>query len=276
MRDEPRQSENETRIDGGSVHVTKRPHKRNLLMPTLKNLESAGKLYGDCAKQVTTKCSDPENPTAPESELRIAFGIASDWSRRAAAMRPIDYDSNLMNKSPKKHSVSEMIRFGLSWSAMNALFSRNSVVTLLNPKPPTSELDRFRVFYNMSGVDPAMMSGMLTNLHNILATPTLSAIPGKPPGTSLPILQVLHEKYTPPQYQKMSAGKLITAAVGSGNYSKLDLPVLIYLMRNWSVHGGLLGSSFRSVPSFNLYINTISRALSEVHACVASVLRTKV
>ena len=245
-------------------------------MPTLKNLESAGKLYGDCAKQVTTKCSDPDNPTAAESERRIAFGIASDWSRRAAAMRPIDYDSKLMNKSPKKHSVSEMIRFGLAWSAMNALFSRNSVVTLLDPKPPTSELDRFRVFYNNSGVDAAKMSGMLTNLHNILATTTLSAIPGNAPGTSLPILQVLHEKYTPLQYQKMASGKLITAAVASGNYSKLDLPLLIYLMRNWSVHGGLLGSSFRSVPRFDLYIKTIARALSEVHISIASVLRTKV
>jgi hypothetical protein len=117
---------------------------------------------------------------------------------------------------------------------------------------------------------------MLTNLHNILATTTLSAIPGNPPGTSLPILHVLHEKYTPLQYQKLSSGKLITAAVGSGNYSKLDLPLLIYLMRNWSVHGGLLGSSFRSVPRFDLYIKTIARALSEVHVCVASVLRARV
>jgi len=245
-------------------------------MPTQRNLETAGKLYGDCAKQVTSKCSDSDNPTAAESELRIAFGIASDWSRRAAAMRPIEYDSKLMNKSPKKHSVSEMIRFGLAWSAMNALFSRNSVVTLLESKLPTSELDRFRVFYNKSGVDAAKMSGMLTNLHNILATSTLSAVPGNSPGTSLPILQVLHEKYTPLQYQKAASGKLITAAVASGNYSKLDLPLLIYLMRNWSVHGGLLGSSFRSVPRFDLYIKTIALALSEVHVCIASVLRAKV
>lgn len=245
-------------------------------MPTLKNLRSAGKLYSDCAKQVTAKCGDPSNPAAVESELRIAFGIASDWSRRAAAMRPIDYDTKLMSKSPRKHSVSEMVRFGLAWSAMNALFSRNSVVTLLDPKPPTSELDRFRIFYENSGVNAAKMSVMLTNLHNILATPTLSAIPGNPPGTSLPILQVLHEKYTPLQYQRMASGKLITSAVGSGNYSKLDLPLLIYLMRNWSVHGGLLGSSFRSVPRFDLYIKTLALALSEVHVCVASVLRAKV
>lgn len=245
-------------------------------MPTLKNLQSAGKIYSECAKQVSAKCVDPNNPTAVESELRIAFGIASDWSRRASAMQPIDYDSRLMSKSPKKHSVSEMIRFGLAWSAMNALFSRNSVVTLLTPKPPTSELDRFRVFYDNSGVDAVKMKAKLDNLHNILATPTLSAVPGNPPGTSLPILQVLHEKYTPIQYQKLASGKLITAAVASGNYAKLDMPLLIYLMRNWSVHGGLLGSNFRSVPRFDLYIKTIAQALSEVHVLVASVLNAKV
>ena len=245
-------------------------------MPTLKNLQNAGKLYGDCAKKVTDKCVKPKLPNAVESELRIAFGIASDWSRRAAAMNPIDYDRKFMSKSPKKHSVSEMIRFGLSWSAMNALFSRNAVVTLLDPKVPTSELDRFRIFYNNSGVDVSKMAGMLTNLHNILATPTLSAIPGNLPGTSLPILQVLHEKYTPFQYQKMASGKIITAAVATGNYINLDMPLLIYLMRNWSVHGGLLGSSFRNVPRFDLYIKTISQALSEVHAGISCVLNAKV
>jgi len=245
-------------------------------MPTAKNLQSTGKSYSECAKRVTAKCLNPKQPSATESELRIAFGIASDWTRRAASMRPIAYGNRLMNKSAKTPSVSEMIRFNLAWSGMNALFSRNSVISLFNPASPKSELDRFRLLYANSGVQPASMNVHLTNLHNILATPTLSAVPGHPIGASLPILQVLHEKYTPIQYQNMATGKLIVAALKSGNYAALDMPLLIYLMRNWSVHGGLLGSSFRSVPRFDLYIKTVSEALSIIHLGLSSELLKRV
>ena len=86
-----------------------------------KNLQAAGREYSECAKKFTAKCANPKQPTAIESERRIAFGIASDWTRRAASMQPIAYDSRLMNKSAKTHSVSEMIRFNLAWSGMNAL-----------------------------------------------------------------------------------------------------------------------------------------------------------
>lgn len=245
-------------------------------MTIAKNFLGAGKAYSECAKNVTAKCLNPNQPTPIESELRIAFGIASDWTRRAALMQQIAYDSRLMNKSPKAHSVSEMIRFNLAWSGMNALFSRNSVMSLFNPTPPKSELDRFKLFYFNSRVSPAAMTSRLDNLHKILATPTQSVVPGHPIGNSLPILQVLHEKYTPIQYQNMATGKLIVAALKTGNYSALDMPLLIYLMRNWSVHGGLLGSNFRSVPRFNLYIRTVSEALSEVHLGLSAELLTRV
>lgn len=245
-------------------------------MPITKNLQAAGKAYGECAKKVTARCVDPKQPTAIESELRIAFGIASDWTRRAASMQQITYESRLMNKSPKTHSVSEMIRFNLAWSGMNALFSRNSVVSLFTAAAPKSELDRFKLFYANSGVSLTAMAGLLANLHNILATPTISTVPGYPTGSSLPILQVLHEKYTPIQYQTMATGKLIAAAIRTGNYSALDMPLLIYLMRNWSVHGGLLGSNFRSVPRFDLYIKTVSDALSEVHAGLSADILVRV
>jgi hypothetical protein len=245
-------------------------------MSITKNLQSAGKAYSECAKKVTTKCSNPKQPTVTESELRIALGIASDWTRRAAAMQPITYNSRLMNRSPKTHSVSEMIRFNLAWSGMNALFSRNSIALLFGPIPPNSELERFRLLYANSGVLSAAITGRLINLHNILATPTLSVIPGNPTGTSLPIIQVLHEKYTPIHYQKMATGRLIASAVKTGNYSALDMPLLIYLMRNWSVHGGLLGSSFRSVPRFDLYINTVSDVLSEIHLGLSAELLRRV
>lgn len=232
-------------------------------------------MYSECAKKVTNKCADPTHPPAIESELRIAFGIASDWTRRASSMHPITYASRLMNKSSKTHSVSEMIRFNLSWSGMNALFSRNSVFALFGPVVPKSELDRFKLLYQSSGVSTVAMASGLANLQNILSTASTSTVPGHPKGASLPVLQILHEKYTPVQYQTTATGKLIASVLKSNSFSALDMPTLIYLMRNWSVHGGLLGSNFRSVPRFDLYIKTVSDALAEVHSSLAARMLAK-
>jgi len=68
------------------------------------------------------------------------------------------------------------------------------------------------------------------------------------------------------------AGMKIQAAISSGNMTPLDLPLLIYQMRNWSIHGALLDSSFRNEARFSAYINTILAALSDVHASVSQVL----
>ena len=244
-------------------------------MDTLKNLNIAGKNYSLCAKTVTDNSPTPTTPSPIESELTIAFGISSDWTRRASLMRPIDYNSRIMRNSSKTPSVGEMIRFGLSWSGMNALFCRNSIMNLFTTSVPSSELKRFKLLYNNCNIDLVKMSSRLTNLHNILSTTTTSYVPGHAPGTRLPILQVLYSKYTPIQYQTMSTGNVINQCLISGNYSSLDMPTLVYLMRNWSVHGGVLGSNFRSVPRFNLYIDTINEALSDINLEISKELLTK-
>lgn len=228
-----------------------------------------------CAKAVTDNSLTPTTPSPIESELRIAFGISSDWTRRASSMRPVDYNSRIMRNSSKAPSVAEMIRFGLSWSGMNALFCRNSIINLFTTSVPVSELKRFKLLYNNCNIDLVKMSARLTNLHNILSTTTTSYVPGYAPGTPLPILKVLHSKYTPIQYQTMATGNVINQCLTSGSYSSLDMPTLIYLMRNWSVHGSILGSNFRSVPRFNLYIDTINEALSDVHLGISKELLTK-
>jgi hypothetical protein len=70
-------------------------------------------------------------PTAQESELMIGFGIASDWVRRSAALKPLEYTSARMNKSPKSPAVTQMLRFTMAWSGLNALFARPEVMTVL-------------------------------------------------------------------------------------------------------------------------------------------------
>ena len=235
-------------------------------------LESAGKIYGACAQAVKANCADPANPTSRESELLIGFGIASDWVRRAAALEPLKYDKRLMNKSAKSPAVTEIVRFNMAWSGMNALFARPEVVKLLGGTSATSELGLFKKLVSNSGLSAADVNSYEGTLRMLLSTPVTSTVPGYPLGVSLPTLQILQEKFTPQPYRNKGVGKTIQSAITSGNYSLLDLATIIYAMRNWSVHGGLIGSSFRSVPRFNQFIATIFTALADVHSGVSSAL----
>lgn len=245
-------------------------------MTTLDNLRTAGKNYGAAAKALTAKLANPSHLTSTESEIRIAFGIASDWSRRAAALKPLEYNSRLMNKSTRTPGVSEMIRFNLAWSGMNALFSRNAVLQLLGTTSASSELGRFKFVCSHSGLQPASVTAQTATLHSILSAQIKTAVPGHSLGTPVTTLSALHEKYTPVHVQSFATGKKIQAALSTGSLAQLDLPILIYLMRNWSVHGGLIDSSFRSVQRFRLYIDTILEALSEVHLGASLALLGKV
>lgn len=240
------------------------------------NLESAGRTYGACARSVQAKSPAPSTPTTRESELLIGFGIASDWVRRAAALQPLKYDKRLMNKSPKTPAVTEMIRFTMAWSGLNALFARPEVVNLFGGTSATSELNLFKFFLSNSGVSPSVISGHENNLQALLAASVTSTVPGYPAGTSLPSLQVLHEKFTPAPYRNIGVGRKIQTTITTGNYSALDLATIVYAMRNWSVHGGLIGSSFRSVPRFNKFIEVVLAAISDVHLGVSSELLKKV
>lgn len=244
-------------------------------MPRTK-LESAGKTYGACARAVQTKCISPSNPSAQESELVIGFGIASDWVRRAAALEPLVYDKRLMNKSPKSPAVAEMIRFTMAWSGLNALFARPEVVKLFGGTIATSELKLFQYFLANSGLSTGAIGRYENSLRTLLSAPVTSVVPGHQPGTILPSLQVLHEKFTPQPYRSKGVGKTIQDTIVSGNYLLLDLATIIYAMRNWSVHGGLIGSSFRSVPRFNAFIGIVMSAISDVHEGVSRALLAKV
>lgn len=240
-------------------------------MPRSK-LESAGKTYGACARAVQTKSASPKKPTAQELELLIGFGIASDWVRRAAALEPLQYDKRFMNKSAKSPAVAEMIRFTMAWSGLNALFARPEVLKLLGGTSATSELKLFQYLLSNSGLSASAVAGYEAKLRALLSSTVVSTVPGHSPGTALPCIQVLHEKFTPQPYRSKGVGRTIQYAISSGNYTLLDLPTIVYAMRNWSVHGGLIGSSFRSVPRFNSFIGNVLAATSDIHDSVSKKL----
>jgi hypothetical protein len=237
------------------------------------DLRNAGKAYSACAKALAAKLPNPSQPKPIDSERLIALGIASDWTRRAAALSPLHYSSLRMRKSRNAHSVSEMLRFNLSWFGMNAIFARNSIFSLLGVQPEQSELRRFKKLIAACNVPPNFLGAHATVLHKLLQATTTSFVPGLAAGQSHPTLRVIQLKYTPLQYQSYATGKVVAKVLSSGNYSALDVPTLIYLMRNWSVHGGIIGSSFRSVPRFKQYLETVSDALATIHVALANRLK---
>nr|WP_315255835.1 hypothetical protein [uncultured Duganella sp.] len=186
------------------------------------------------------------------------------------------YDKRRMNKSSKSPSVSEMVRFTMAWSGMNALFARPEVVKLLGGTSAISELKLFEFFLSHSGLSAAVIINHESNLRALLSAVVTSTVPGYAPGTALPSLQVLHEKFTPHPYRNKGVGKTIQSAISTGNYTVLDLATIIYAMRNWSVHGALIGSSFRSVPRFNSFIGIVNAAVADVHVGVSGALITKI
>jgi hypothetical protein len=236
-------------------------------------LKTAYRLYGECAKKVEASLVDHAQPSAIESERLIAFGIAIDWIRRASGLQSIDYTQKLLKNSARTPAVTELIRFNMAWSGMNALFSRRSVLDILGTTSPLhSELDRFQFLFSHSNVSLTVAAKQLSTLHEILNVHIMTRIPGLPLGETVTTLHALFHKYTPPEVQKMKTGKAIQEALDTGNLTSLDLPTLIYLMRNWSVHGGVIDSSFRSEKRFRSYIDIILESLTEIHLGTASAL----
>jgi hypothetical protein len=241
-------------------------------MNKIDNLANAGKIYSSCAAKVKTRTPSGVTPNATDLELLIAFGIASSWTRRAAYMAPITYtEGKSINKTATFDT--ELVRFSMAWSGMNALFSRPAVLALFGARPLPGELANFTTIVSNAQLNSSRTSALEANLRAVLETPVkVSTLTGHAPGTLLPTFQVLHEKYTPVSYQGMGIGRKLQDSIQIGDANNLDLPTIIYAMRNWSLHGSLLGSSFRSASRFSVFIDTINDALSEIHSLAASKL----
>lgn len=214
-------------------------------------LRSAGKTYSACAKITASRARSPL-----ETERLIGFGLAVDWVRRAAALKPLAWDGAPMNRSPRNILVSQMVRFNFQWTAMNAIFGRSAILDLVASAgaPRKSELDKFRILFDAASIPRTEIAKATSALHDILSEPTKR-------GPS--ILSLVHDRYVTVQPGKVA--KAIAQAATTGAMTDVDLPMMIYVARNWFVHGVMGDSAFDGVPRFKSFIDTINESLGSIH-----------
>jgi hypothetical protein len=231
---------------------------------------------GQCAKAVNTKAAS-SGLTIVEYERLIGFGIACDWVRWAHDFQSINYSDRRRSESDRAYGLNQLSRFTFMWTAMNALFARSAIIELVDPAPISngSELNRFRVLFQHSGLPTVDTNAFEATLHSLLALPMhVQHFPWTSVNSPPTILEVIYFKYTVASEKKYSLGKKLLHAATSKNYSDLDLPILIYATRNWNIHGVLLSSSFRGTrKKFNVWIDTINMSLAKVLEGAALALR---
>ena len=238
---------------------------------------TARKLYSQCARRVETTIQAAPAFTARLSEQIVGLGVACDWVRRAAEMETISFLGDNLNDSSWQPSFVEMTRFGFAWYGINAIFSRKELLGLLGSCPDDSELERFRVLWNVAVARlPSLSSAVPSheaNLRSILAQSTTPRMPDIAKGTTVTTLRAVITKYVPPESRtKGRAAKAMQDAAATGNLSTLDLPILLYVFRNWAIHGNALHGSFGSKPRFLAYVESLSDILADVHIGTATAL----
>jgi hypothetical protein len=243
-------------------------------MSITANLLLVEKTYNSCAKRAKARIVSPS--PLPDLEILVGIGIAADWIGWAAELSTVKFTGH-RRRSDRLQSLIELSRFTYMWAAANALFSRPSILALLGaPANTRGELNSFRILHRTAGILSATETAHLKTLHTILDIPMkVKDFPWLPPGVMPKLFEVIYFKYTTASQQKLGFGKKLVAASAAGTISPVDLPTIIYATRNWHVHGVLLSSSFRG-PSqkFELYINTINKALAEILGGVGSHLLT--
>jgi hypothetical protein len=243
------------------------------MIPHRDTLLQARKLYSQCANKVETNIK-AQGLTPLLSTQIIGIGVATEWIRRAAEMDNIHYMGKNLNKSKRSDLFVEILRFNFSWFALNAIFTRNELLSLFGTPIRRSEYRAFKLLYTSATLPNA--AARLETLHLLLNTPIETRLPI---GTSLPItsdhsvstLQAIYWKYLPSNITGETA-RAIQQAVQAGNANSLDMPTLLYGFRNWSVHGNTLHGCFGSHPRFSEYTSLLQETLADIHYDVAEKL----
>ena len=231
------------------------------------SLNRAARTFGQCAKAVENN-NGPAVLSVAAYERLIGFGICCDWLGWARQLKDLTYSQKARAKSERAYGMTELSRFTFAWTAANALFSRTAILELLDPTPETrrSELERFRVLFEHSGLPASAIRAHEVNLQSILALPMhVGYFPWPAINTPPTILEVIYFKYMVASEQGRGIGRKLLRAAATNNYSELDLPTLVYATRNWNIHGVLLSSSFRGTrKKFNFWIDTVNLSLAQM------------
>lgn len=230
------------------------------MIPHRDTLLKARKVYSQCAKKVE-KSITAQGLTPLLSTQVIGIGVATEWVRRAAEMDNIHYMGKNLNKSKNSDLFIELLRFNFSWFALNAIFTRNELLSLFGTPSDKSEYSEFCLLYTRAV--PPNATVRLQKLHLLLNTPITTRLPSTS-NHSVSTLEAIYLKYLPNNIRGRTA-KAMQQAVRAGNANSLDMPTLLYGFRNWSVHGNTLHGCFGSHPGFLEYASLLQETLADVH-----------
>lgn len=239
------------------------------MIPHRDTLLQARKFYSKCANKVE-KTIEAQGFTPLLSTQIIGIGVATEWVRRAAEMDKIHYMGKNLNKSRSSDLFVEILRFNFSWFALNAIFTRNELLSLFGTPSDGSEYSAFHLLY--TSAMPPNAAARLLKLHLLLNTPIETRLPNTS-NHSASTLQAIYHKYLPSNIHGRTA-KAIQQAVQTGNANSLDMPTLLYGFRNWSVHGNALHGCFGSHPRFSEYTSLLQETLADIHCDVANKLNS--
>ena len=237
------------------------------MIPHRDTLLNARKVYSQCANKVEQSIA-AQGLTALLSNQVIGIGVATEWVRRAAEMDNIHYMGQNLNKSKSNDLFIELLRFNFSWFALNAIFTRNDLLSLFGTPSDHSEYSAFSLLYN-SAV-PQNATVRLQKLHLLLNTQITTRLPSTS-NHSVSTLEAIYLKYLPNNIRGRTA-RAMQQAVEAGNANSLDMPTLLYGFRNWSVHGNTLHGCFGSHPGFLKYASLLQETLADVHYGTATKL----
>jgi len=239
------------------------------MIPHRDTLLKARKVYSQCANKVE-KSIAAQGLTPLLSTQVIGIGVATEWVRRAAEMDNIHYMGKNLNKSKNNDLFIELLRFNFSWFALNAIFTRNELLSLFGTPSDKAEYSAFLLLYTRAVLPNATVR--LQTLHRLLNTPITTRLPNTS-NHSVSTLEAIYLKYLPNNIKGRTA-KLVQKAVEAGNANSLDMPTLLYVFRNWSVHGNTLHGCFGSHPGFLEYVSLLQETLADVHYGTAKKLRS--
>ncbi len=237
------------------------------MIPHRNTLLQARKFYSECANKVE-KNIEALGLTPLLSTQIIGIGVATEWIRRAAEMENIHYMGKNLNKSKSSDLFVEILRFDFSWFALNAIFTRNELLSLFGTPSDRSEYSAFHLLY--TSAMPQNTAARLQKLHLLLNAPVATRLPNTS-NHSVSTLQAIYLKYLPSNIRGRTA-RAVQQSVQAGSANSLDMPTLLYVFRNWSVHGNTLHGCFGSHPGFHEYISLLQETLADIHYDTASKL----
>lgn len=261
------------------------------MKPETKNhLKQARRNLGKCASKIharrTSACPLNQN----EHEMVIGFGTAHDWVRWAFALEDLKFSTKSEGLSARSQGIVESVRFNQMWTAVNALFAKDSILSVASspvPLTPTicsSELNRFDLIYRAANLNPSIEGPCVHNLNELLSMECQAdGIVGVLTADGTPVMwEVIYHKYMRPEDKRRPLGRLINTAIQNAQVAhaaadaagtkrtaqpkpQVRGPDIIYAARNWAVHGMLLTSFFRgSQQKYITFIDNITLLLAAV------------